>query len=175
MLLPWLALIAVALVVMWVSLLSVSRARRLDRLHIRTDAARVGLQAALDRRSRVAAEIAAALPAVGRDATALRSAVAEARGGAVSDRESAENTLTRALSEIDRSAVAEALGRELADAEQLVIVARRVYNDAVRDTLDLRSRRLVAWLRLAGTAPLPRYFDIADPEPIPATVRRSVA
>jgi hypothetical protein len=51
---------------------------------------------------------------------------------------------------------------ELVDAEQLVILARRVHNDAVRDTLGLRSRRLVRWLHLAGTAPLPAYFEIAD-------------
>ena len=37
------------------------------------------------------------------------------------------------------------------------MIARRVYNDAVRDTLALRSHRMVRWLRLAGTAPLPRY------------------
>jgi hypothetical protein len=40
-----------------------------------------------------------------------------------------------------------------------------VHNDAVRDTLDLRSRRLVRGLRLAGTAPAPAYFEIADPPP----------
>jgi hypothetical protein len=37
-----------------------------------------------------------------------------------------------------------------------------VHNDAVRDTLALRSRRLVRWLHLAGTAPMPAYFEIAD-------------
>ncbi len=41
----------------------------------------------------------------------------------------------------------------------------RVHNDAVRDTLALRSRRLVRWLRLAGRTPIPAYFEIADPEP----------
>ena len=40
-----------------------------------------------------------------------------------------------------------------------------MHNDAVRDTLALRSRRLVRWLRLAGTAPLPAYFEIADAAP----------
>ena len=45
----------------------------------------------------------------------------------------------------------------------VLLLARRVHNDAVRDTLDLRSRRLVRWLRLAGTAPAPAYFEIADP------------
>jgi hypothetical protein len=46
-----------------------------------------------------------------------------------------------------------------------VMIARRVYNDAVRDTLALRSHRMVRWLRLAGTAALPRYFEIAEPAP----------
>jgi hypothetical protein len=55
--------------------------------------------------------------------------------------------------------------RALVDAEQLLVLARRVHNDAVRDTLGLRSHRLVRWLRLAGTAPMPAYFEIADPAP----------
>ena len=38
------------------------------------------------------------------------------------------------------------------------MLARHVHNDAVRDTLGLRSRRLVRWLHLAGTAPLPRVL-----------------
>ena len=79
--------------------------------------------------------------------------------------EVAENTLTRRLAAVDLAALPAALAAELADAEQSVLIARRVHNDAVRDTLDLRSRRLVRWLRLAGTAPVPAYFEIADPQP----------
>ena len=45
------------------------------------------------------------------------------------------------------------------------MLARRVHNDAVRDTLALRSRRLVRWFRLAGTAPAPEYFEITDEQP----------
>ncbi|MGH3918001.1 MAG: exopolyphosphatase, partial [Pseudonocardiaceae bacterium] len=63
----------------------------------------------------------------------------------------------------DRTALEPACARRLADAEQRVVIARRVYNDAVRDTLALRSHRRVRWLRLAGRAPLPRYFEIAEP------------
>ena len=37
-------------------------------------------------------------------------------------------------------------------------------NDAVRDTLRLRRRRKVRYFRLAGTAPLPEYFEFAEPE-----------
>jgi hypothetical protein len=64
---------------------------------------------------------------------------------------------------MDRASLPRALAGELVEAEQLLALARRVHNDAVRDTLGLRSRRLVRWLRLAGRAPLPRYFEISDP------------
>jgi 8-oxo-dGTP pyrophosphatase MutT (NUDIX family) len=37
-----------------------------------------------------------------------------------------------------------------------------VHNDAVRDILALRSRRFVRWLRLAGNAPAPAFFEITD-------------
>ena len=57
------------------------------------------------------------------------------------------------------------LRAELGEAEQLLVLARSVHNDAVRDTLVLRSRRLVRWLHLAGTAPLPSYFEIAVAAP----------
>ena len=55
-----------------------------------------------------------------------------------------------------------ALVAELADAETRVLLARRFHNDAVRDTLALRKRRPVRWLRLGGTAALPSYFEIAE-------------
>jgi hypothetical protein len=80
-----------------------------------------------------------------------------------SAREELENELSRVLLTLDRRGLTPASANELADAEQRVVIARRVYNDAVRDTLALRSHRLVRWLRLAGTAPLPRYFEIAEP------------
>jgi hypothetical protein len=81
------------------------------------------------------------------------------------DSEAAANALGRALARVDRAALPPDLRAALTDAEQLLVLARRVYNDAVRDTLGLRSRRLVRWLRLAGTAPMPAYFEIADPAP----------
>jgi hypothetical protein len=51
---------------------------------------------------------------------------------------------------------------ELTEAESRVLLARRFHNDAVRDTLALRERRPVRWLRLGGHAPLPTYFEIAE-------------
>ncbi|NMH94676.1 NUDIX hydrolase [Pseudonocardia bannensis] len=172
-LIAWVLLVTILVVAIVLTMLCVGRARRLDRLHVRTDAARAGLRTALDRRAEVAGRVAAALGATGHDVTALRAAAAAAHAAVDDDREAAENVLSRRLTEIDRGSLDDALFSDLVDAEQLVILARRVHNDAVRDTLGLRSRRLVRWLRLAGTAPEPGYFEIADPAP--AAARRHVA
>ena len=130
-------------------------ATRLDRLHVRTDAAWAALDAALYRRAVVASVV--------HGYGALRHAAHAALLAGPSAREEVENELGRALSALDRGSLEPACAGRLADAEQAVVIARRVYNDAVRDTLALRSRRLVRWLRLAGTAPLPRYFEIVEP------------
>lgn len=160
------AVVVVALLVAW----CVSRARRLDRLHVRLDAARAALKAALERRAAVAERIA---DARGGGGAALRAAARAAREGGPENREEAESVLTRRLDAVDRDHLDPGLHAELVDAEQLVVLARRVHNDAVRDTLALRSRRGVRWLRLAGTAPDPAYFDIAEPEPDRDLTRRS--
>ncbi len=196
----WAIVVVALLLVAVVTWICVVRARRLDRLHRRTDAARAGLADALDRRGDLALQVADALaaapavPGAASDAAVLRSAAHDAldacraalrcnrsdadasaphsvRGGrptpdqaGLDPCEAAENTLTRRLAALDRRALAPGLVAELGDVEQSVVIARRVHNDAVRDTLDLRSRRLVRWLRLAGTAPPPVYFEIADPQ-----------
>jgi hypothetical protein len=133
-------------------------ATRLNRLHVRTDAAWAALDAALCRRARVVAELNGGI--------ALRCAAdAALRAGANSVREEVENELGAALAVLNRRRLDPSCVGRLADAEQRVVIARRIYNDAVRDTLALRSHRMVRWLRLAGTAAAPRYFDIAEPTP----------
>jgi hypothetical protein len=131
-------------------------ATRLDRLHVRTDAAWAALDAALCCRAHTVSELGMG--------TAMRYAAdAAPRAGAHAAREEVENELSRELALLDRTELEPACARRLADAEQRVVIARRVYNDAVRDTLALRSHRTVRWLRLAGRTPLPRYFEIAEP------------
>jgi hypothetical protein len=168
---------------------AVRAATRLDRLHMRTDAAWAALDAALRRRARAVRVLNgsitlrcaadAALGAGGHLALrvdadlALRAGADSAlRAGADSAlragegnpiREEIENELGQLLAVLDRRGIEQAYAGRLADAEQRVVIARRVYNDAVRDTLALRSHRMVRWLRLAGTAAAPRYFDIAEP------------
>lgn len=173
-------LVALGVLVVLVAVLAAVRAAtRLDRLHVRTDAAWLGLDGALVRRAVVARTLAAAgglragpggrpHPAGG-EITAVDGQLTAAANRAVAggpDREIAENELGRMLAALDRAGLDAALAVELADAEARVAIARRVYNDAVRDTRALRSRRAVRWLRLAGTAPLPRYFEIIEPAPL---------
>lgn len=131
-----------------------SIANRLDRLHVRTDAAWAALDAALARRAVVARALLN---------PALSAAASRAESATRAERELAENELSGLLGALDRSALAPALAFELADAEERVVLARRVHNDAVRDTLLQRRRRVARWLRLAGTAPQPSYFEIAEP------------
>ena len=126
---------------------------RLDRLHIRTDAAWAALDAALARRA-LLARLAS---------PKLQHATEEAERARRADREAAENEVSRLLGELDRTALPAEIATELADAEHRLVLARRVHNDAVRATLALRRKRSVRWLRLAGRAPLPSYFEIAEP------------
>jgi hypothetical protein len=151
-------------------------ATRLDRLHARTDAAWAALDAALCRRARAVSVLGAgrnggeALHGAA-DAILLAGSASALRAGGhpvlqagiPAIREELENELGRLLTVLDRRGLEPPSVDRLADAEQRVMIARRVYNDAVRDTLALRSHRMVRWLRLAGTAAVPRYFDIAEP------------
>ncbi|MFI9386524.1 NUDIX domain-containing protein [Kutzneria sp. NPDC052558] len=147
------ALVAGVVVLLALAVRTLRLTSRLDRLHIRTDAAWAALDAALARRALLA-----------RLASPKAQAATEAAERAPrAEREAAENEVSRLLGELDRAALPEEIGTELADAEHRLVLARRVHNDAVRDTLALRRKRSVRWLRLAGTAPLPSYFEIAEP------------
>ncbi len=64
-----------------------------------------------------------------------------------------------------------AAGATCTDAARRVALARRFYNDAVRDTVLLRRRRLPRLLRLGGAQPLPAFFEIDDTVPVPAPQR----
>ncbi|QWF84199.1 NUDIX hydrolase [Amycolatopsis sp. CA-230715] len=152
-----------ALVVVLSGLFLVATANRLDRLHVRTDAAWAALDAALARRAVVARAVAAGALS-GEEASTLSVAAETAEKAPRGEREAEENELTRLLALVRREDLPKPLADELTDAEHRVVIARRVHNDAVRDTLALRRRRKVRYFRLAGTAPLPEYFEIAEPE-----------
>lgn len=132
-------------------------ANRLDRLHVRYDLSWQVLDGALARRAVVARAVAA--NSGGEQLATLADAAERAPRPA---REACENQLSAALATVDPASLPAGLIAELADAEARVLLARRFHNDAVRDTLALRERRLVRLLRLGGTAALPSYFEIAE-------------
>ena len=141
---------------------AVQTANRLNRLHVRCDLSWQSLDASLGRRAVVARAIAADAHGAGPEGARLRGLADAAERSPRPTREACENELSTALSQVETDAVASALVAELAEAESRVLLARRFYNDAVRDTLALRERRAVRWLRLGGRAPLPAYFEIAE-------------
>ena len=139
---------------------------RLDRLHDRTAAARSSLDAQLVRRAaalQALAEKCAAELGPSRSA-GLRALAAASLDADPTAREAAENDLSRALHDIPDDVDPALLG-DLADAARRVAFARRFYNDAVRDTVALRRRRLPRLFRLGGRRPLPAFFEIDDTVP----------
>jgi hypothetical protein len=137
---------------------------RLSRLEGRVARAWTALDTQLQRRAGLAEELARNYPAaVGEDrAEYLAAFAADARQPVDGDRELAENALSRELWELSEEmpGVPAALRTDLAGTTTRVGLARRFYNDAVRDTRALRHGRLARVLRLHASRPLPRYFDI---------------
>lgn len=140
---------------------------RLDRLHARVDAAQAAMDTQLVRRAAALQHMADTRP----DETGHRyEAVARAALAAGRDtsaegatRETAENAVGRAVREL---AAGSPVDDELREAAARVLIARRFYNDAVRDTRSLRDRRLPRVFRMAGRREMPQFFDIDDTLPV---------
>jgi hypothetical protein len=171
------AVVVAILLTSWVTL----TLTRLDRLHARVDAAQSALDAQLVRRaaallhlaerpdSLLAPETAGTLVGTARAALAVQHWQQD-------DRRSVENEVGRAIAGLqqDRPRLPADAVTELAEAATRVMIARRFFNDAVRDTRTLRARRMPRLLHLAGHRELPQFFDIddtsvfaADPAPEP--------
>lgn len=182
----------VALVVAITSLIAwrlTYTAARLDRLHGRVEGTIAALDAQLLRRAEASLDLARSseLPQVqalylAAAATAsLEEADAEEvttevrRRGLSESRESAENELTAALTEVltpDSVAQLQEGGGTGAQALEMVRstatrvqLSRRFYNDAVRDVRKVRAKRLVRWFRLAGRTELPESIEFDDSAP----------
>lgn len=123
-------------------------AQRLNRLHIRTDAARNNLQGALDAR---AAVVEALQPELADEVNRLSSTVLRATD--MGHRSDAENALSRRLNPAVLS------NSSFIAASTRVDLAARFYNDAVADTRVVRARPIVRALKLAGRAPLPAFYE----------------
>ncbi len=162
------ALLLFAALRLWVT------ANRLDRLHVRTEAAWSALEGALARRVVATRAVAVAGGLQHPQSDELRRLADVADRADRRHRADAENDLSRALSNMP--AVSEPdLALELADAGERVLLARRFYNDAVRDTRALRAVWFTRVFRLAGRAALPAYFEIAEYPHHRATVHRTAA
>lgn len=159
--------VAVAILLsMWVTF----TLTRLDRLHARVDAAWAALDAQLVRRAAALLHVAEAADS-GADPDQRAGLEVIARSAldvkAPERRQMVENAVGRAVAELAEapSAIAEPALDEVREAAARVLVARRFYNDAVRDTRALRARRMPRVLRLAGHVQLPQFFDIDDTVP----------
>jgi hypothetical protein len=167
-------LVALAAVLAVIALYCVFTARRLDGLHARIDAAAAALDAQLRKRSVTVSILADELPdgLGGRLSAAVAGTVAIT--GLAHDREVVENLLSRELARLAEGQrnVFLSPGPAAVDVHDDALrasLARRFYNDTVRDALVIRDRRTARWLRLAGHAPHPAYFEMDDEElPTPA-------
>jgi hypothetical protein len=164
------AVVLAVLLTTWVSF----TATRLDRLHARVDAAQAALDAQLVRRAAAVLHVAqgADIGLTQADHRRYEDIAQTALIGAPGDRQRAENAVSRAVTELvaGPAPLPPESDRELREAAERVLIARRFYNDAVRDTRTLRARRMPRWLRLAGRRGLPEFFDIDDTLPPPPVV-----
>jgi hypothetical protein len=174
-LVDWIVLGAAVVVLLggWVAF----TATRLDRLHARLDAAQAALDAQLVRRvaamrhaveSDVTVPVGAGDPVLslptGPDRARYETVAKEALAAAGAHRQAAENEVGRVVAELaagEPGLGAEQLA-ELHESALRVSIARRFYNDAVRDTRALRGRRMPRLLHLGGHREMPQFFDIDD-------------
>jgi hypothetical protein len=141
-------------------------AGRLDRMHLRVEAARASLLTQLQHRASVATEIA--IGGVEDPASSVL-LLAAARSARESERRGdaeqwlAESELTAMLMALELpSPTEEPLVAELTDAARKAALARRIHNDVAATTRRLHGRRRVRWFHLAGHARSPQMIDFDD-------------
>jgi hypothetical protein len=160
-----LAVLVAVLLTMWVTF----TLTRLDRLHARVDAAQAALDAQLVRRAAALLHVAESPDSgAAEHHRAYYETVARAALDVdTAERPGAENAVGRALADLAEREpeLHEDAAAELREAAARVQIARRFYNDAVRDTRTLRARRMPRMLHLAGRRAMPQFFDIDDTLP----------
>lgn len=138
--------VAGLLIVLGLSGVLVSRARRLDRLHVRADLAASKLVALLESR-RLVVDAAATSQLAHPEIPGHLSAVDQ----------HAESDFSRQLAAQFPPNSTTVLATSLWDIDHSLFIRRSFYNDAVRDVHNLRDTRLVSWFKLAGRAPKLHY------------------
>lgn len=147
-------------------------AGRLDRLSARVDTAWNALDAQLVRRAAAALELAGHLRrrrlVADDEAKALERAAAAARDASADEREARENDLSRAVRAVvaavdGKGGKTERLAADVAEAGRRVMLARQLYNDAVRDNRSRRRRWLPRLLTIRHREERQRtFFEIDD-------------
>lgn len=159
-------LVAAVLVAILLTAWVILTLTRLDRLHARVDAAQAAMDAQLVRRAAALQHLAESgrLPPELAGQLSRTAHAALTDPGAGVDRQAVENQVGRDIAGLAdyRDQAPPAAVAELAEAAARVLIARRFFNDAVRDTRTLRARRMPRLLHLAGRRELPQYFDIDD-------------
>lgn len=161
------AVVVAVLLTLWVTF----TLTRLDRLHARVDAAHAAMDAQLVRRAAALLHVAE-IPDTGlpdEQRVTYERVASRALSAAADDpvREEAENAVGRAVRELAErpDGLRPDTTAELRETAARVLIARRFYNDAVRDTRSLRDRRLPRLFRMAGRRAMPQFFDIDDTVP----------
>lgn len=145
-------------------------ANRLDKLHLRCEAAKATLDQAALRRSVAAQDISVSGSLGDIASTLLLSDAATATQESTDvDRWLAESDLTAVLHLIELP-IDGPLAAQLADAARRLTIARRIHNDVVASTVALRDRRRVRWFGLAGHAAAPSMVAFDDRVPAQAHV-----
>ena len=145
-------------------------AGRLDRLHLKIEANRISLHKALLMRATRAQALARRYPS----STQVAKEVVEisdeclATDDPIRSSWFSESRLTAALLRLsDEPAPPEAQvdWQRLTAASRKAALARTFYNDTTRMCQNLRKRRIVRWLRLAGYASYPQPVNFDDRVP----------
>lgn len=147
--------LVLGIVALLMSLWASSIATRLNRLNIRTDEARLSLEAALGRR---AAVVSALFPELAERTSRVEALDVMDPARPIKEHELAVLVRDKAESLTAKQAAA------LADAQARVEMAIRFYNHAASDTRALRLRPLVKALRLAGHAAVPEFYEAVGVE-----------
>ncbi|MGH3333961.1 MAG: hypothetical protein ACRDPJ_21925 [Nocardioidaceae bacterium] len=150
-------------------------ANRLDKMHHRIEVARGSLDTQLLHRSGSAMELAGSEALDPARSLLLMEAAHRARAAEPEEFEAVESDLSEVLRAVladpgeirtlKQDPLVGGLVRELADDCRKVELARRFHNDVVASARDLRGRRRVRWLRLAGGAGPVETVDLDDEPP----------
>lgn len=153
----------IALLFIWYLTLS---ANRLDRLHHRVETSWANLDSILQRRAALSLEIAHFQEIDPATNLILTAAAHQARDAEISERSEAESGLSEALKllrdESDIPHIHPDAFKELDLITDRLRTAIAIHQEAVRATLNRRSKLIYRLFRLAGRAPLPVTYPFED-------------